>query len=141
MVVAFAVMVIAVTPRTSSGPVAISATTSPIGPRATAVVVESAPPVRQVGVVSASARVFVTSFTASPHAITSTPELTLDGVDIAADAPHGDDVVRVRTAAVTYELPWAMAELLDLPDGSVVFDRDGRIVAHVSRGDFLHLVD
>ena len=139
MVVALAVMVVAVTPRSNSGPVAISVTTSPIGPRV-AVEAEPNPPVQRVAVVSASTRVFVNSFSASPHAISSSPELTLDGADVAVEEPAGDDVVRVRTDAVTYELPWAMATMLDLPDGSVVFDTEGRIVAHVSRGDFLHLV-
>jgi hypothetical protein len=137
MMVALAVMVVAVTPRSSSTPVAINATTTPDGPVATAAAAMPVPV--PAGIVSASARVFVEHFSASPHAITSSPELTLDGADVASEAPLDDDIVRVRTDAVTYELPWAMVEALRLTDGSVVFDGAGGIVAHVTRGELVAL--
>jgi hypothetical protein len=137
MMVALAVMIVATTPRPSSNPVAISVTTTPDGPVATVPAVLPAPPT--VGIVAASARVFVNHFSASPHAISSSPELTLDGADVASETPGDDDIVRVRTDAVTYELPWFLVESLRLPDAAVVFDGAGGIVAHVTRGELVHL--
>jgi hypothetical protein len=145
-VLAVAAMVVAMTPRTASGPVALSATTTPITVRA---VVE--PPPDAVSVDSGSPSMartplaaqtaLSTSFVAFPHAITPGPQLDIDGTQVADAAPVGDDTVFVRTEAVTYQLTWDLAQHMDVPDGSVIFDAAGDLVARVSDGDLLSLVD
>jgi hypothetical protein len=49
--------------------------------------------------------------------------------------------VYLRTEAVTYRIPWDVAQLIEVPDGSVVFDADGELVARVADGELLSLVD
>lgn len=141
-VLAVATMVVAMTPRTSSGPVALSATTTPITARA---IVE--PPSSSVAAAQvATPRIvkpqtaLLTSFAAFPHAVTSGPQFVLDGVDVAEDPPTDHDIVFVRTEAVTYQLRWGDARQLRVPDGSVVFDDDGDLVARVSAGELLSLI-
>jgi hypothetical protein len=58
-----------------------------------------------------------------------------------ADAPPTDDeLVFLRTEAVTYQLPWNEAKNLAAPDGTVVFDDDGDLVARVTGGELVSLV-
>ncbi len=146
-VIAVAGLVVAMTPRTSSSPIALSATTAPVSEPT------SAP--AGVGTVAATASVRVataagipripigallTSFSAFPHAITSGPQLTLDGTGVATRLPDDHDIVLVHTEAVTYELPWGEVPFLGMPDGSVVFDGAGALVAHVAGGELVTLV-
>jgi hypothetical protein len=147
-VLAVAALVIAMTPRTSGGPVALSATTTPITARAvvvapsstiTAPTVTAAPPPELIEVRSRTA--LLTSFVAFPHTVTPGPQLDVDGTDVADGAPADDDLVFLRTEAVTYRLSWGEAQQMPVPDGSVVFDADGDLVARVSDGDLLSLVD
>jgi hypothetical protein len=145
-VLAVAAMVVAMTPRAASGPVALSSTTTPITVRA---VVEppsnatsassGAPSVVRTPLAAQTA--LSTSFVAFPHAITPGPQLDVDGTQVADAAPSDDDTVYVRTEAVTYQLTWDLAQHLVVPDGSVIFDADGELVARVSDGDLLSLVD
>ena len=80
-VLAVAALVVAMTPRTSSGPVALSATTTPITARAVIEPPPSAPstpgadPSLSAGTSSSIQRppVLLTSFVASPHAVTPGP--------------------------------------------------------------------
>lgn len=140
-VLAIASMVVAMTPRTSSGPVALSATTTPITARA---IVE--PPTPTVDGTQAATRppaprtALLTSFAAFPHAVTSGPQFVLDGTDVAQQPPADDEMVFLRTEAVTYELRWDDAQQLRVPDGSVVFDAEGDLVARVDAGELLSLV-
>lgn len=137
---AVAVMVVAMTPRSSSGPMAISATTAPMLLASTGAAV--LPDVATIGaVVRPRAAALLTSFAAYPHAITAGPQLDLDGSEIATREPGVDESVYVRTDAVTYRLHWGQVPLLAMPDGSVVFDRDGDLVAYVNNGDLIDLVD
>jgi hypothetical protein len=145
-VLAVAAMVVAMTPRAASGPVALSATTTPISVRA--VVEPPADAASAPAAAPATARMplpaqtaLSTSFVAFPHAITVGPQLDVDGTRVAEEAPAGDDNVFVRTEAVTYRLSWDLAQQLEVPDGSVIFDADGELVARVSDGDLLSLVD
>jgi hypothetical protein len=145
-VLAVAAMVVAMTPRSASGPVALSATTTPITaralvepPPATASVVSDAPSITRTPLTSPTA--LSAAFVAFPHAVTPGPQLDVDGTQVAEDAPAADDTVFVRTEAVTYQLTWDLAQHMDVPDGSVVFDADGELVARVSDGDLLSLVD
>ena len=137
---AVAAMVVAMTPRTSNGPVALSATTTPITARA---IIEAPPSTEAPGTPrSLTPRTaLLTSFAAFPHAVTSGPQFVLDGADIADEPPADDDTVFLRTDAVTYQVPWDDAQQLSVPDGSVVFDADGDLVAHVSAGELISLVD
>lgn len=141
-VLAVATMVVAMTPRTSSGPVALSATTTPITARA---VVE--PPTSQLAASQVAVprtlrpqTALLTSFAAFPHAVTSGPQFVLDGVDVAEEPPADHDIVFLRTEAVTYQLPWGDARRLSVADGSVVFDDDGDLVARMSAGKLLSLI-
>jgi hypothetical protein len=141
-VLAVAAMVVAMTPRPSSGPIALSATTTPITARAviappssTATVASSATPIEV-----RSRTALLTSFVAFPHAVTSGPQLDVDGTDVADTPPSGDEMVFLRTEAVTYRLSWNDAQQLTVPDGSVVFDADGDLVARVSDGLLVSLV-
>lgn len=141
-VLAVAAMVVAMTPRTSSGPVALSATTTPITARAVV-----APPASNSTDSSEAAPVQVrprtallTSFAAFPHAVTPGPQLDIDGTDLAAAKPSDDEMVFLRTEAVTYQLSWDEAQRMTAPDGSVVFDADGDLVARMHEGDLVSLV-
>jgi hypothetical protein len=127
-----AVMIVAMTPRSSSGPVSLSATTTPAflsTSRASDRPAELRPvqPVR------------LASFVAMPHAITSAPQITLDGRDVADELPDAADLVLLWTEAVTYQLTWSDVTVLSIPDGSVVVDMDGDLVAHVSDGRLVTL--
>lgn len=138
-VLAVAAMIVAMTPRTSSSPVALSATTTPITIRAT-VEPPAATTVRSVQVLT-PATALLASFVAFPHAVSSEPQLDLDGTDVAAELPDDDEMVFLRTEAVTYRLPWHDVDLVNAPDGSVVFDTTGDVLARVAGGELVTLVD
>ena len=140
-VLAVAGLVVAMTPRASSGPIALSATTVP------APAIDAPATVRAASAVSAGVSgsripigALLTSFAAFPHAITSTPQLTIDGTAVADHVPDDGDVVYVHTDAVTYRLPWGQVAYLAAPNGSVVFDAEGNLLAHVSEGEVVMLV-
>jgi hypothetical protein len=143
-VMAVAVMVVAMTPRTSQGPIALSATTTPIITIATARVEaldQPALPARAQSLQLRTTDTLLASFSAFPHSVTRIPQLDLDGTAVAEELPLADDVVLVRTDAVTYEMRWTHAQSMAAPDGSVVFDLDGELVAHVAAGELVSLVD
>lgn len=142
-VMAVAVMVVAMTPRTSTGPIALSATTTPIITRATVQAAESpAPPAARAQSLKLRTNdTLLASFSAFPHSVTRVPQLDLDGTSVADELPADDDPVLVRTEAVTYEMQWLHAQSMSAPDGSVVFDLDGELVAHVAGGELVSLVD
>jgi hypothetical protein len=150
-VIAVAGLVIAMSPRTSSSPVALSATTTPVSvlrePTAASISTATAASSTRVATAASSGLpripigALLTSFSAFPHAITSGPQLTLDGTDVATRLPDDHDIVLVRTEAVTYQLPWGEVPFLGMPDGSVVFDGDGALVAHVAGGELVRLLD
>ncbi len=149
-VLAVAALVVAMTPRTSGGPVALSATTTPItaravvGPPATtaATTPVTAPATATATAVPIAIRpVLTTSLVAFPHAVTPGPQLDVDGTDVADTPPDADETVFVRTEAVTYQVTWDDAQHMHVPDGSVVFDDSGDLVARMNDGDLLSLVD
>ena len=74
-----------------------------------------------------------------PNVIASTPQVSLDGRSIAQLLPLPTEQVLVRTNAVTYQLRWGDVPLLGPPDGSVVINTNGDLVAHVSRGRLILL--
>ncbi|HUS41187.1 MAG TPA: hypothetical protein VMY16_00840 [Ilumatobacteraceae bacterium] len=137
-VLAVAALVVAMTPRTSSGPVALSATTTPITARA---VVEPPSTTSPAAQPTAIRPALTASFAAFPHTVTPGPQLDVDGTAVAAETPDADETVFVRTESVTYQLTWDDAQHMPVPDGSVVFDDSGDLVARVSDGSLLSLVD
>jgi len=156
-VLAVATMVVAMTPRAANGPVAMIATTTPISIRAVidppvAIAPDTAPdtapatatktsPAAATETTSLGPRTaMLTSFSAFPHSITPGPQLDLDGTDVADRAPADDAMVFLRTEAVTYLLSWDDAQRMIVPDGSVIFDSEGDLVARVSAGELLSLV-
>jgi hypothetical protein len=143
-VVAVAAFVVAMTPTPASGPIAVSATTSPRLLSTTLAADAPRSPVAAPLGISASqlsSSTLLTSFAAFPHAVTSGPDLSLDGAGVAERMPDPDDPVYVRTDAVTYELPWGQVETMAVSDGTVVFDHDGELVAHVVGGELITIVD
>jgi hypothetical protein len=144
-VMAVAIMVVAMTPRTSPGPIALSATTTPVITRATIQVEAPDQPTlparRAQSLQLSTSDTLLASFSAFPHSVTRVPQLDLDGTAVADELPLADDVVLVRTEAVTYEMRWTHAQTMAAPDGSVVFDLEGELVAHVTSGELVSLVD
>jgi len=147
-VLAVATMVVAITPRTANGPVAMIATTTPITVRAiveptvaTELIAPATAPTNAPDTTPLDPRTaMLTSFSAFPHAVTPGPQLDLDGTDVAAESPADDEMVFLRTEAVTYRLSWDDAQRMNVPDGSVIFDAEGDLVARVSAGELLSLV-
>lgn len=135
-VLAVAALVIVASPQQTSGPLAISATTSPM------VRVLAPDPVaaRPTGLQRPTARL-VSSFTAYPHAIATTTLVDVDDTEVATERPRADSSVLVRTDKVTYRVKWAQVPMLTAPDGTVVYDLDGRVVARVIGGELQTLVD
>lgn len=122
MVAAF---VVAMTPRHSASPLAVSATTSPA--------------VTAVGGGADAAR--IASFPAIPNAIAAVPNSTArDRATTAAVLPDLDDDVLVVTDHVAYALPWRDVALLEVDD-AVVIGADGSVVARFVDGRFVPSAD
>lgn len=140
-VLAVATLVVTMTPSRSSNPIALNATTMPPAavrtPAPTATAEPAVTPTARASGIPAAA--LLTSFAAFPHAVSSGPQLTIDGTEIAVAEPDADEPVLVRTDAVTYRLPWGQVPLLAMPDGTVVFAVDGDLVAHVRGGTLVIL--
>lgn len=141
---AVAAMVVAITPRAAPGPIALSASTTSVI-SSTVATREAAggerTTVRVQSLQLASPAMMLTSFSSYPHSVTSAPQFDLDNTEIAAAAPDVDDSVFVRTDAVTYRLRWGDATSMRAPEGSMVFDDAGHIVAYVTGGELVSLVD
>ncbi|MBG7604211.1 MAG: hypothetical protein IZT58_06175 [Actinobacteria bacterium] len=131
-----AAMIISVTPRRSSGPLALTATTTPV------LVPSSAQATPQVPNSPDAQQPFrLASFSAMPNSVASTPQFSLDGLDVTEQLPQPTELVLLRTEAVTYQLRWVDVPLFTVPDGSVIVDAHGALVAHVSRGRLVLLAD
>ena len=122
-------MVVAMTPRPTNGPVAVSATTTPVGGlddgRSDAV----------------PRSIAAASFTAVPNAIAATPIVRQSAVEVAAVMPDLDDLVLVYTPDVTYRMKWADLAFLGLDESALVLDADGRLVARLDGDDIVVLVE
>lgn len=134
-IVVVAAMIVAVTPRGSSSPVAVSATTTP----RTRPTITRGAPAAPVAAISRTQTAKLVTLVAMPNVIASTPQVSLDGRSIAQLLPLPTEQVLVRTNAVTYQLRWGDVPLLGPPDGSVVINTNGDLVAHVSRGRLILL--
>lgn len=141
-VLAVASLVVVATPRPTSNPLAITATTSPFVRAITAAPTAiSAGARRAPAPAQPTVGLLLSSFTAYPHAIASSEVADLDGTDVADELPDDSAMVLVRTDKVTYRVKWAQVPMLATPDGTVVFDLDGDVVARVSGGVLQRLVD
>ena len=131
-------IVVTATPRTSSQPSALSATTLPA-------FITTPPPTPSAAVSSRSRQadqpLLLASFTPIPNEIASAPQLITDQPAVADDMPESDDAVLVQTEDVTYHCTWADIQWLQMPDGSVVVDVHGDLVARVESGELIALVD
>mgnify|MGYP001813120766 CR=1 FL=1 len=143
--VAVGALVVAAVPRPPSAPIALSATTSPGRPAADASIEPDPAPTRQRATGVASQPIGLASFSAIPNAVAASPEATLDGRGVAPEPPGTHDPVYLHTDAVTYRVDWhdveRLASSLGVPDGSVIFDQGGDVVAHVRSGEMIILVD
>jgi hypothetical protein len=135
-------MVVAMTPSTSSSPVALNATTVPATLSTESAATPRTATASTAGLSGSRIPIgaLLTSFASMPHAIASAPPLTLDGTAIATRLPRAGDLVLVRTDEVTYQLPWGQVRYLGAPDGSVVFDADGALVARIVDGNVVTIV-
>jgi hypothetical protein len=133
--------VVTATPQ-SSQQAAFSATTlppfvtSPPGPATTA----EAPNRIGSAVQLAEPKLLLASFTPIPNEIASAPQVATDEPEIADEMPATDDSVMAQTEDVTYHCTWEQIHLIDLPDGTVVVDVHGDLIAHVEGGDLVALV-
>ena len=60
---------------------------------------------------------------------------------MADELPESSDDVMIQTADMTYHCTWGDVELLEMPDGTMVVDDQGELVAHVDDGEFIPLVE
>ena len=78
---------------------------------------------------------------AIPNEIASTPQLSIGLAAVADRLPKSSEAVTVQTEDVTYHCTWADVELLEMPDGTMVVDDHGDLVAHVDEGEVIALVE
>ncbi len=76
---------------------------------------------------------------AIPNEIASAPQFTSHDTQIAKDPPTAGQQVMVQTDEVTYHCTWADVAMLTMPDGAVVVDLDGALVAHVDDGELVEV--
>jgi hypothetical protein len=129
-----AVMVIAVSPPRSSAPVALTATTiasvsvrGPNEPR-----VDDADLADSLGIVRLNRNVSLDrtlTLTGPPNAISAAPMNQSGDHALAASMPTIDERVLLLTRSHTYELPWSDADYLRAPDGAVIVNRNGELIA------------
>ncbi len=141
-----AVMVVALAPPKSNAPSAISATTLP------ALTVQMRSPSVQSGDATARGpetvrigRTMVSRDDAlplvgSPNAISAGPSNT-DVLDIADHEPENGDRIYVLTPSHTFGIRWSQIERIEAPDGSVVVDANGALLATFVSGELRVLLD
>lgn len=146
-------MVVAVTPRRSAAPSAISATTipaasvqlrsvDPISVAAPAAGLDDGPMSDMVRIERQSvARGQGLALVGAPNAISTAPAGDPDDLDLASQRPGATDRVIVLTSSYTYEVTWARLGDLVAPDGSIVMTPAGDLLASYVDGELRLLVD
>ena len=129
-------MIVAVTPRQSDGPVAVSATTTPATP-ATSASPTTSPPDAQ----ASTPAVQLVSIAAIPNAVAAGPVGARAARAVADDLPDANDPVLVRTDSVTYRIAWADLARIELAEDAVVIDRNGEMVARIEDGEIVVVAD
>ena len=81
------------------------------------------------------------SLSATPNQVAAAPQLSAELPALADELPESSDDVMIQTDDMTYHCTWADVELLEMPDGTMVVDEQGQLVAHVDDGEFIPLVE
>jgi hypothetical protein len=139
-------IVVSATPSQSDAPTALSATTTPIV-AFSATAFDERPSVDVAAstrtttrhTVSPADALLLIRMTAIPNEIASAPQFTEKVPDVADHLPDPLDAVMVQTEDVTYHCTWGVVELLEMPDGTLILDDQGELVAHVDEGEFVAL--
>lgn len=132
-VVLVAALVVSMTPRSdTSGPIAVSATTTPAATQSIKAAADSA-----VAAAASIRSARLTTFAPIPAAIADVPAAAF-GSGLATDTsrvvlPDLDDEVLVLTESYAYSVAWRDAARLDVEDG-IVIARDGELVARFTEG-------
>lgn len=132
-VVLVAVLVISLTPRSDiSGPIAVSATTTPAAAQSIRAAADSA-----VAAAASIRSAGLSTFAPIPAAIADVPAAAFASsrsTDTSrAVLPDLDDEVLVLTDTHAYSVAWRDAARLDVDDG-IVIARDGVLVARFTEG-------
>ncbi len=140
VVVMIAVLVVATTPRSSSQTSSMAATTMPAFVVTTpAAIVRAEAETSRVPSRTPAPTLLLASLVAIPNEIAAAPQFTGNEPQVADDPPTASQQVMVQTDDVTYHCTWADVAMLTVPDGAIVVDLDGALVAHVDDGELVEV--
>lgn len=123
-------MVVSITPRRSSSPSAVSATTIPPASVQLLSVSQAPPPVETVRVERRGLSNGPTvALSGAPNAISSAPATGPANLAVALRVPADDSRVIILTNSFTYNVAWGDLDQLVVPHGSIVITIDGELVA------------
>jgi hypothetical protein len=131
-------IVVTATPDRSDAPTALSATTTPVVAFSSSTLRPAETPRHTIAPAQA---LLLVSLTAIPNEIASAPQLSQQLPAVADRLPKSSEAVMVQTADVTYHCTWADVALLEMPDGTMVVDGHGDLVAQVDEGEVVALVE
>ena len=131
-------IVVTATPNSSDAPMMLSVTTNSVVSFAPTSVDRPESTRHSIAPVQAPLMV---SMSAIPNEIASAPQLSIEALRVAARLPKPSEAVMIQTADVTYRCTWAEVESLEMPDGIMVADDDGNIVARVVDGEIVALAE
>jgi hypothetical protein len=134
VVVMIAVLVVATTPRSADPTSSMTATTMPAFVVTTPVAIVR--PEADTTRVSVPA-LLLASLIAIPNEIASAPQFTSHRPRVAEDLPTAREQVMVQTDDVTVHCTWADVQEMPMPDGAIVVDLDGALVARVDDGELV----
>lgn len=134
VVALIAVLVVATTPRSTGQSSSLTATTMPafVVTTPVAIIRPEAEPKR-----APTPTLLLASLVAIPNEIASAPQIMGRKPRVAEDAPTARQQVVVQTDDVTYHCTWRQVAMLSMPDGTMVVDLDGELVAYVHDGELL----
>lgn len=125
-----AVMVVSITPRGSSSPSAVSATTIPPASVQLRSVSQAAPTVETVRIERRGlSKGPAVALTGAPNAISSAPTIGSANLAVALRLPADESRVIILTNSFTYNVAWGELDQLVLPHGSIVITIDGELLA------------
>jgi hypothetical protein len=136
VVALIAVLVVATTPRSTGQSSTLTATTMPAFVVTTPVAIIR--PEAEPKHVPAPA-LLLASLVAIPNEIASAPQITGHKPRVADEAPTSRQRVMVQTDFFTYHCRWALVAMLPMPDGTMVVDLDGELVAYVHDGELVEV--
>jgi hypothetical protein len=133
-------IVVTATPNQSDAPIALSATTTPrVAFTSASASTETVKTPRHT--IAPATALLLVSLSATPNQVAAAPQLSAALPAVADELPESSDDVMIQTADMTYHCTWADVKLLEMPDGTMVVDEQGQLVAHVDDGEFIPLVD